>query len=338
VPADSLRLAVPSAAMQSPARTQTLTVPKEFDGARLDVALAQLVPRLSRRRLQEHVKAGCVRVADIEVTRPNTAVAAGAVIVLTYPGAEDAPDAESMGSLTVLYEDEHLIAIDKPAGLVTHAAEAHPSGTLADIAQVQFGPLPEVQGENRPGIVHRLDRWTSGVMLLGRTPAVLEALKKQFQERKVQKTYLAIAHGTPRFQSEWIESRLKQDPANRGRFIISRDEDQGRDASTFYEVRERFHGYVFLTAKPKTGRTHQIRVHLLSVGLPIVSDKTYAHRGTHRIPMPPEAPAPERQALHAHRLELDHPVTGAPLVIESPMPEDMATLLAWFREHMPERE
>ncbi|TDJ67709.1 MAG: RluA family pseudouridine synthase [Planctomycetota bacterium] len=309
-------------------------VPQELDGARLDVVLARHVRDRSRTRLQSLVREGLVTVDDVPVTRPNTAVAAGSRIALDLPEPR-APAAPVAGAgerapLDVLYEDEALIVVDKPAGLVVHRNDRYPAATLADMAVAQFGELPSIQGEHRPGIAHRLDRLTSGVLLLGRTTEALEAIKAQFQARTVAKTYLALVHGDPRFDSDWIETSIGPSADGRGRFKVV-PEGEGRAASTYYEVRERFHGFAYVELRPRTGRTHQLRVHLHSIGLPIVGDWTYKHAGALKVPLPAEAPPMDRQALHAHRIELDHPVTGKRVSFESPLPGDIETLLDWLR-------
>ena len=178
-------------------RTRTFTVPAELDGARLDVALAQLVPELSRSRLQGHVKSGCVTVAGAEVKRPNTAVGAGDAIELSLPEEGGGPDVSAAEQLTVLYEDEHLAVIDKEAGCVAHPSSVVRGGTVSERAVEAWGDLPVVQGADRPGIVHRLDADTTGAMVIARTDEALLALSDRFRAREVKKTYLALVHGAP---------------------------------------------------------------------------------------------------------------------------------------------
>lgn len=335
----------------SSSESHKIEVPTELGGERLDRALAALVPGESRTRLQALVREGRVRVDGAAVVRANVSVAPGASIELDLSPREAPQVTRSQIELAVLFEDEHLVAIDKPPGLVAHpTARGGDGSTIAEIAVRQFGELPSVQGEDRPGIVHRLDRLTSGVMVLGRTQAALENLKAQFKARSVEKTYWALAHGDPRFDSDWIENRIAPMEGAFDRFRAlpkTRDipvdegrpggpepepEDQrGREATTYYEVLERFRGLVSLACFPKTGRTHQIRVHLCAVGLPIVADRQYRPSGSVRHPLPPEAPVPDRQALHAQRLVLDHPVSGERLTFDSPRPDDMSALLTWLR-------
>ena len=313
-------------------------VPPEQHEERLDRVLAAHLVEHSRSRLQQLVKAGRVTVDGAAVTRPATQVAAGAELVVDVPPAEAPTTAagDEVHELEVLWEDEHLAVIDKPAGLVSHPNERFRTGTVADLAVARWGALPEAQGEDRPGIVHRLDRMTSGVMLLGLSDAGLGGLKRAFQAREVEKTYSAVVHGVPRFDSEWIEAPIARVP-RKERLRVARAEGEGREASTFLETEERFHGFAHVAAHPKTGRTHQIRVHLEHHGLPIVGDRLYGPRGALEVPLPREAPPMVRQALHARRIAFAHPVTGEALAFEAVIPPDMAALLAWLRESMPAR-
>jgi 23S rRNA pseudouridine1911/1915/1917 synthase len=307
-----------------PPDLETFVVPQALDGARLDVALARLARGWSRTRLQSLVRAGGVRVDGEPVARPVTPVRAGARIEVQFPAAEPAttPAGAPITRFDVLYEDEHLVVIDKPAGLVVHPSAPFQRGTLTELARERFGDLPEVQGEDRPGIVHRLDRLTSGVMVLGRTREALLHLKQQFERRAVDKTYLAIVHGDPRFDSEWIERPMAPSPRNPKRSRVV-PEGTGREASTYIETRERFRGFALLACKPETGRTHQIRVHLASAGLPVAGDPVYG--GGRRVS---RELGLDRQGLHATRLGFEHPVRGGTLCFESELPRDLADVIA----------
>ena len=315
-------------------RTKSFTADASHAGQRLDRVLVALLPGTSRSRLQSWIRDGRVAVGGRTVTKPGSEVTVGDELVVMLPERPAPAPTHSGSELVVLFEDEHLIVIDKPAGMLTHPSARSLSGTVADLAQARFGPLPEIQGENRPGIVHRLDRWTSGVMVLGRTMEVLEDLKRQFQERKVEKTYLALVHGAPRFDTEWIETAIGRPEKKRDRQEVVPD-GLGREAVTYFEVRERFHGFTYVACLPKTGRTHQIRVHMTFVGLPLVGDRLYRPRGAIKVPLPDGSPRIDRQALHAQSLALTHPVTGRAMRFEAPLPDDMQALLAWLRENMP---
>ena len=323
---------------------RSITVPGEQGGARLDIVLSGVLEGWSRSRVQRAIKDGAVSVDGEVVSRPSAGVAAGAEIrIQADDGREVSTDVRGarIVDLVVLFEDEHIAVIDKPAGLVTHPNPRQLSGTVSDLAVARFGPLPEVQGANRPGIVHRLDRLTSGVLILGKTQAALEHLKGQFKDRTVEKTYHAVVHGTPRFDTEWLTGAVEASPASpdRMRVVPSRLEEakveggDARPAETFIERLEDLPGATLLAAHPKTGRTHQIRVHLQAAGLPIVGDRVYGPKGGIKSPMPKTAPKLERPALHARRLCINHPLTGERMTFEAEVPADMARLLDFLRSY-----
>jgi len=307
------------------------TVATEDEGERLDRFLAARLESWSRSKLQSFVRDGLVTVGERTPTKPGTVLAAGERVRAALPEHDPQPDPDTLTrELAILHEDEDVLVVDKPTGLLSHRTEGGQQITLAELADAYCGPLPSPQGERRPGIVHRLDRETSGVMVLGKTQAAMDELMRQFREREVTKTYAVIVAGTPRFQSDWIEASLGRNPRQPDRMDVVTEADGGRTAATFYEVQERLPGGAYVFCKPKTGRTHQIRVHLTSVGLEVVGDKIYRVRGR-RPQLPREAPNPRRQMLHALRLELKHPTSGAPLTCEAPLPEDFAHLLTWLR-------
>ncbi|MDA1265414.1 MAG: RluA family pseudouridine synthase [Planctomycetota bacterium] len=317
--------------MSQPAR-ESFRVPEDLHEERLDRILAARIPSLSRAKLQRLVKAGRVTVAGEGVSRPSTSVASGVQISVEMPPAEGPVTAhgEAVHDLVVVYEDPHLAVIDKQAGLIAHPSERYTSGTVADLATAKWGPLPEAQGEDRPGIVHRLDRLTSGLMVIGLSPEGMEGMQAAFAARTVEKTYAALVHGEPRFDSEWLHAPIIRVP--RTERLRVGEKGEGRASSTYVECRERFGGFAHIAAKPKTGRTHQIRVHLEHMGLPIIGDRLYGPRGALKVPLPQEAPQLVRQALHAEALRFTHPVTGEAMAFEAPLPEDMAALLAWLRK------
>ncbi len=325
--------------------TKTFAIDERFNGGRLDVALADAVTTWSRSRLQKAIKGGAVTLDGVPVKRPNTSVQTGQTVAILLDDERETStdtDGRMIADLNVIYEDDDISVIDKPAGLVTHPNPRQISGTVSDLAVKRYGPLPEVQGENRPGVVHRLDRLTSGVMILGRTEAALENLKAQFQARTVQKTYNAIIHNVPRFDSEWLTGAIATSTQSPDRMRVVPEhmredlleEGVARTAETLIETLETFVFASFIAAKPKTGRTHQIRVHLQAANMPILYDRVYKIGGAPRIPIPPDAPRLERPALHARRLELDHPTTGERMTFEAEIPEDMASLLAYLRSRV----
>ncbi|MDE0914484.1 MAG: RluA family pseudouridine synthase [Planctomycetota bacterium] len=313
--------------------SQSIHVSADSEGKRLDLLLVERLSGVSRSHIQTLIKAGRVMVDEERAARPGQRLKGGEKILVEAPEAEVAttPAGRPIRTLDVLHEDEHLIVIDKPAGLLVHPTDRVAGGTVADLAQDRFGELPEVQGEGRAGIVHRLDRLTSGVMILGRTTEALENLKLQFKERRVQKTYLALCHGEPRFDNEWVRGFIGIDIRRRDRYRVT-DEGGGREAATLVEVRERLSGFSYIAAHPKTGRTHQLRVHLAHLGHPIVGDRVYRHPGALPVPVPDDAPTMGRQALHAARLVLTHPESGQEVSFEASMPDDMSSLLEYLRE------
>ena len=329
---------------QAPRGSESRSVPHQCAGQRLDRTLAELWPSISRTRWKSAILSGRIEVNGEVVRRPNEPVEAGDRVQAHVPQAvvASAPDGAPIRELSVLYEDEELVVVDKPAGLIVHANDRFQTGTLADLVMERYGVLPAVQGAHRRGIVHRLDRLTSGVLLIGRTERAQQSLKEQFQARTVQKSYLAFVHGKPRFQTDWIQASIAPDPRHMGRYRIAPvDKFDGerevevegvREAATYYEVLQRYRGFAELLCQPKTGRTHQIRVHLTSIGMPIIGDAIYRHPGALPIPLPKEIPAPNRHALHAARIEFEHPATGERVHFEAPLPEDLLALRRGLHE------
>ncbi len=233
----------------------------------------------------------------------------------------------------ILFEDPFLLVIDKPAGLVAHppnAARMHvPS--VSSWAEAYSPGMPVVAGEDRPGIVHRLDRETSGVMVLPKTDAAFHFIKGEFKARRVRKEYRAIAFGEARFQSDHIDRNIATHPQKGDRMVVVKE--GGRQASTFYEVVERFSGFTHFACYPKTGRTHQIRVHMTSVGHSLVGDRLYRARNYVNVALPTQAPDPGRHCLHARCLEFRHPHTEETLAFEAELPAEMGGLLDWLRQN-----
>jgi 23S rRNA pseudouridine1911/1915/1917 synthase len=306
-------------------------MPEDVAGKRLDQALAQLFPQYSRSRLTQWVKDGRVLV-DGEVLKPKDKVLGGEEVSLepeveadTQFQAEDIP-------LNIVYEDEAILVINKPPGLVVHPAAGNWSGTL------QNGLLfrdPELAKVPRAGIVHRLDKETSGLMVVARTLEAHTSLVTQLQERTVKREYLALVQGQV-ISGGMVEEPIGRHPVDRKRMAVVAS---GKPAITHYLVEERFEGYTLLRVSLETGRTHQIRVHMAHIRFPMVGDPVYGGRA--RIPAGLSEEVREailkfpRQALHATRLGLVHPVTGEEMQWEAPLPEDMQALLSSMRENLP---
>ncbi|MBZ5592690.1 MAG: RluA family pseudouridine synthase [Acidobacteriia bacterium] len=296
-----------------------LKLSQQDAGKRLDHVLHHRFPQFSRARLQGWIKSGLVLVNGA-VCRASQLVRPGDVADV-HP-AEPAPlraTAEEI-PLTVLYEDDDLVAIDKPAGMVVHSGAGVHSGTLVNALLHRFASLSRSGGELRPGIVHRLDRYTSGVLLVAKTDAAHQCLAEQFASRRVEKTYLALVHGKVKLDRGRIEKPITRDPRQRTRMTARLA--RGRSAWSEYRILRRFADFTFLEVRIGTGRTHQIRVHLASIGHPVVGDRLYGAPA--RIAGQPTL---TRYFLHAHRIRFEQPTTGEPVTVESPLPPDLADWL-----------
>ena len=290
-------------------------------GKRLDRMLRERLPQFSRARIQDWIKGGRVLV-DGAPERSSRTIRGGEAIEVdpAQPAAlRAAPEAIP---LDILYEDEDLVAVNKPAGMVVHAGAGVHSGTLVNALLHRFGALSAAGGPLRPGIVHRLDRDTSGVLLAAKNDAAHRQLAAQFSGRRVEKVYLALVHGRAPQESGRIERPIARDPVRRTRMTTRLA--GGRAARSDYRVLRRFERFTFLEVRIGTGRTHQIRVHLASIGHPIVGDPLYGAPA--RVEgMPPLG----RYFLHAHRIRFERPSTGEETVVEAPLP---AELTAWMEE------
>jgi 23S rRNA pseudouridine1911/1915/1917 synthase len=284
-------------------------------GKRLDQFLRERMPQYSRARLQDWIEQGRVLVNGSPEKR--SFLLKGAERIDVEPAelaplramAEDIP-------LDVLYEDADVIAINKPAGMVVHTGAGQHSGTLVNAVLHRFGKLSTAGGELRPGIVHRLDRFTSGVILIARNDAAHRHIADQFASRQVEKIYLALVHGRVKNDQGRIDTPIARDPIRRVRMTARLA--SGRHASTSYQVLKRFDGFTFLQVKIGTGRTHQIRVHLSSIGHPVVGDKLYGA----------PASALGRYFLHARQITFTSPSTGERITLTAPLPPDLENYLA----------
>lgn len=291
-------------------------------GKRLDTFLHERLPEFSRSRLQSWIKEGRVLVNNVSL-RPSYSIR-GAEQISVHPAklpplkaqAEDLP-------LKILYQDDDVVAVDKPAGIVVHAGAGHHSGTLVNALLHHFGALSSINGDLRPGIVHRLDRETSGVLVVARTDRAHQFLAAQFHDRKVEKVYLALANGRMKTKAGRITTPIARDPIRRTRMTAKLA--SGRSALTEYEALEEFKTMSYLRVRIGTGRTHQIRVHLASIGHPIVGDRLYG--------APPVPSGLSRFFLHAHRLTFHSPSTGQLITVESPLPSELNDFLLSLRQN-----
>lgn len=302
---------------------RSATLPPELAGLRLDAALARAFPEYSRNQLSQWLRDGALTV-DGGQPKPRATVRGGETVRLTVP---DAPDTESVAeaiALDIVHADDAILIINKPTGLVVHPAAGHRSGTLVN-ALLHYAP--ELSALPRAGIVHRLDKETTGLLVVARTLAAQTGLVRQLQERSVHREYRALVQGLP-ISGGTIELPIGRHPVDRKRMAVV---GGGRPAITHYRILHRLRAHTLLSVQLDTGRTHQIRVHMAQVGHPVVGDPTYGGRprpiGGMAEPAAQALAAFRRQALHAAVLGLLHPETGAECRFEAPLPADFQALL-----------
>lgn len=302
-------------------------VPVDARGERLDQHLAKVFSDLTRARIKDLIDSGLVRV-DAGASKPSRRLKGGELVELEVPPARPVAAVAQDLPLTVMYQDADVVVLDKPAGMVVHPAAGHAERTLVNALLHHIADLTGVGGELRPGIVHRLDKNTSGCMVVAKSSSALAALQQQFKSRSVKKTYLALVHGHPPPRAS-LETLFGRHPRHRKRFTSRVSE--GKRAVTEFEVRERFDGASLLQVDIQTGRTHQIRVHLAESGHPILGDGLYggSRRGTKTAQLAQRELG--RQALHAWKLRFQQPSTGAPLTFEAPIPPDFRRALEILR-------
>lgn len=281
---------------------------------------------LSRSRVQRLITDGRVT-ADGQPVKANTVIPAGAVLVIDVPPVEPAGIEPEAIPLDVVYEDDDVLVVDKPTGLVVHPSPGHWSGTLVNALLARDTVYGGIAGVERPGIVHRLDRDTSGLLLVAKSDAAQASLMAQLKARRVKKTYLALVQGSVQAAVGRVEAPIGRDPKNRMRMAVVPD---GRASVTGYRVRERFPGWTLLEVDLITGRTHQIRVHLAALGHPVAGDSVYGTGTSRRGPE-----GLERLFLHAWRLVFASPATGELVRLEAPLPPPLEAALAGLRAGAP---
>jgi 23S rRNA pseudouridine1911/1915/1917 synthase len=340
-----------------------LTVEARAHGWRIDHYLSRLFPNYSRALFQKAIEQQAVLINGLPVKMAKR-LRVNDIVSVRLPELPDQSLPAEDIPLEIIYEDEALVVINKAAGMIVHPGKGNYTGTLAGALQFHFDRLSDAAGKLRPGIVHRLDRDTSGLLVVAKDNQVHHRLSGQFERREVVKEYRAIVHGTVDRDSDYIETFMRVHPKTRERMCVCPPGGNARQATTFYEVLDRFDAvlppdqgrmlgyeqYTYVRLLPKTGRTHQLRVHMRHLGHPIVADRLY---GGH-VPVelstpsseplldlpeepevdaelevaPPDSSAPiARQALHAFRLEFDHPLTQQRIKLEAPLPADMQALL-----------
>jgi 23S rRNA pseudouridine1911/1915/1917 synthase len=275
------------------------------------------MPALTRARVQKLIGDGRVLVGG-ERAKASLHVEAGQLVTVDVPPAVEATAVAEDIALDVIFEDADMLVVNKPPGMTVHPSPGHTSSTLVNAILAHCDDLSGIGGVLRPGIVHRLDRDTSGVIVVAKNDAAHNALAKQLKERSVEKTYVALVEGTPHPMEGAIDAPIARDPRNRQRMAIV---DRGRASVTAYSVIERFDGMSLVEARPKTGRTHQIRVHFAAIGHPIIGDRVYGKASS----------VVGRQFLHARRIVFAHPRTGARVEFEAALPADLEDALRKVR-------
>jgi len=302
---------------------QVIELRVEQGGTRIDKYIAERAPELSRSFVQKLLDEGGVTVGGC-VPKASYRVEVGDLVVVRLPPAETSVIRAETIPLSIIYEDQDIVVVDKPAGMVVHPAHGHHSGTLVNALLAHCSDLAGIGGELRPGIVHRLDKDTSGLLVVAKNDAAHRDLQRQFKQRLVHKTYLALLEGLLPTTQGTIEAPIGRDLRQRKRMaVVTRG---GRLARTEYRVQERLAQHTLVEAEPITGRTHQIRVHFAHIGHPIAGDRVYGYR-KQRLPL-------DRHFLHAARLVLTLPGAAEPVEFTSNLPDDLASILDRLRQEM----
>jgi 23S rRNA pseudouridine1911/1915/1917 synthase len=296
-------------------------------GWRLDRALAAAVPTLSRERLKALIRSGAVETQGKAVRDPATKVHGGESLRVEVPEPKPAHNEPQDIPLKIVFEDEHLLVVDKPAGLVVHPAAGNFDGTLVNaLLHHCGGSLSGIGGVARPGIVHRIDKDTSGLLVVAKTDVAHEGLAKQFAAHSIDRRYLAIVSGVPKMSEGTVDAPLARSAANRKKIAIV-EGSRGKRAVTHWTRRKVLNDAALIECRLETGRTHQVRVHMASIGHPLIGDPVYGRAGKSHGKLLKDLDF-HRQALHAAELGFTHPVTKRRLSFSSPMPPDMQELLS----------
>lgn len=293
----------------------------ESGGERLDKVVPQQIPALSRAMVQRLIKDGAVTV-NHQLSKASCRPRGGDEITVHVPVEIPETTAPEDIPLDIIHDEQRLLLVNKPAGMVVHPALGHTTGTLVNALMFRFPEIAEVGGAERAGLVHRLDMGTSGLLIVAKDEATHAALQRQFKRRRVHKTYVALVEGQIFPRDGAIEAPVGRDRRRRKRMAVVKT---GRDARTEYRGIEHFHNYTLLEVYPRTGRTHQIRVHLSWLGYPVVGDAVYGRRRQRLLP--------ERLFLHAARIRFTHPVAGQEMEFEAPLPPELKTVLKKLRRH-----
>lgn len=297
------------------------------DGERLDRYLASYLPDFTRSRIQQLIEQGQVQLNHKECTSKKIVVKQDDLITLIVPEAQPLELKAENIPLDILYEDDQLIILNKPAGLVVHPAPGHPDGTLVNAMLAHCPNLPGIGGFQRPGIVHRLDKDTTGAIAIAKTELAHHHLQAQLKAKTARREYLGIVYGAPKTPSGTIDLPIGRHPVDRKKMAVVSVEKGGREAVTHWEIQERLGNYTLVCFQLETGRTHQIRVHSAQNGHPIVGDPLYSAARSIGINL-------SGQVLHAWKLKLQHPVSGEWIEATAPLPEDFTKLLEALRKRL----
>lgn len=308
-----------------------LTIPEELASSRLDRALHQLIPERSRSSLARLIDEGEVIINGSAALKASQPVEAGDQVTVSFPDARVVGIEAQAIDLDIVFQDDDLVVVNKPAGLVVHPAAGNPDGTLVNALLHHVKGLSGIGGEIRPGIVHRLDKDTSGLMVVAKNDMAHRALKESWGTDAVRKEYLALVYGTPKAEHGTIDAPIGRDPRERKRMAVV---EGGREAVTVWKVEARYRYVTLIRCLLRTGRTHQIRVHLKHLGHPIVGDKLYSGPQWKGVPdrtLQRAISTMPRQALHASRLSFPHPRTGIAMSFEAELPADIQDVLVALR-------
>jgi 23S rRNA pseudouridine1911/1915/1917 synthase len=313
-----------------PSLSQTLQIDADLTSTganlRLDRYLAEHLPDFSRSRLQKLIEQGHVQVNQQVCDSKKQIIQPGDQITLTIPAVESLDLRPEAIPLDILYEDEDLLIVNKPIGLVVHPAPGHADGTLVNALLAHCPNLPGIGGVQRPGIVHRLDKDTSGALVVAKTEIAQQHLQAQIQAKTARRDYLGVVYGVPKTESGTIDAPIGRHPIDRKKMAVVAPE-KGRSATTHWQIQERLGNYSLIHFRLETGRTHQIRVHSAHIGFPIVGDPLYSSGRSLGVKL-------TGQALHAWKLTLTHPHTGAEISVTAPPPAEFMTLIAILRQRL----
>jgi 23S rRNA pseudouridine1911/1915/1917 synthase len=316
--------------MSDPVYDVDLEIPADLGVNRLDRVLERLVPERTKAQLQKLVRKGCVKIDKQRVVRSNVRVKAGQRLRIQFEDSPAQPKDLAHG-VRILHSDEHLAVLDKPCGLLVHATDRlAATPTFADAAEHLVGPLPTTYGAERPGIVHRLDRHTSGLLVVARTEPTFHALKELFKQGSVEKRYLALTTGSHPPDEFSCHAPIGPQPNQPDRQMADPPTD-GKRATTHFRVLERLGDFTLLECQLETGRRHQIRIHLFENGLQILGDSLYRITGAPKLPE--TCPKISRQALHASELSFIHPATGSSLATKSELRAEICAAIEWLHSH-----